>query len=123
METMMAKLMTDELLQAHVKSGRPSKYPRDADAQFEYPIRRPAPRITCADSFTVSVQASCTHYCEPQNNTGPYTHFELGYPSMVEPDILPYVDDEANPTSTVYSRVPAAKVIDLINRHGGYVND
>lgn len=76
--------------------------------------------IVCNDGFSVSVQASQTNYCEPRNDEGPYTAVELGYPSRVEPKIMPWAEDPSEPTSTVYGWVPADLVLEIINDHGGW---
>lgn len=100
-------------LQAHIKSG-PTVNPPGL-----YAIRRPATRITCADGFNLSVQASATHYCTPRDNEGPYTHVEIGFPSDVEPELMPYVEDAERPTDTVYAQVPIEVALAVINKHGG----
>lgn len=104
--------MNNQELQAHVKSG---------DMVFD--SRCPAPAIRCADGFEVSVQASSTHYCTPRNNEGPYTHFELGFPSQEDSLIQPYAEDPSKPTDTVYSQVPRHTVVMLINKHGGLAQE
>lgn len=48
------------------------------------------PAIECADGFTMSVQASRSHYCTPRNDVGPYTAVEVGFPSKHENRIAPY---------------------------------
>lgn len=100
-------------LQAHIKSG-PTVSPPGL-----YAIRRPAPRIVCADGFNLSVQASETHYCTPRDNKGPYTHVEIGFPSDVEPELMPYVEDAERPLDTVYAQVPIEVALAVINKHGG----
>lgn len=80
--------------------------------------------IRCADGFTVSVQASCHHYCSPrEDNLGFYTSYELGYPSESDPLILPYAEDADNPTRTVYGWVPSYIVVALLTLHGGIVGE
>ena len=100
--------MNNQQLQAHVKSG-----PVVGDH------RLPAPAIRCADGFEVSVQASYTHYCQPRDNDGPYTHFELGFPSQEDELIQPYAENPDRPMDTVYPRVPLDLVLSLIAKHGG----
>lgn len=77
--------------------------------------------IVCADTFTMSVQASAYHYCTPRNNTGPYTAFEVGYPSEMEELLLPYAEDKEHPTDTVYGWVPAEVIDKVIEKHGGFI--
>ena len=37
--------------------------------------------VKCKDGFTMSVQASKSHYSEPKNDEGPYSEVEVGIPS------------------------------------------
>jgi len=106
-------MLTNKKLQAHVRSGRLHVY---SDGSFS---RLPAEAIECVDGFTVSVQASKTHYCSPRNYEGPYITFELGFPSSSDDLILEYAEDIDQPTNTVYGQVPAKVVLDLIKKHGG----
>ena len=77
-------------------------------------------RITCADGFNVSVQASKYHYCAPRHSgLSEYDSFELGYPSAADDLITPYAEDSDNLTQTVYGYVPADVVSALIAKHGG----
>jgi hypothetical protein len=76
-------------------------------------------RIVCEDGFTVSVQASALHYCEPRNDEGPYSAVELGFPSEEEPLIVEFADEEDNLTETVYGWVPSHVVKKLMAKHGG----
>lgn len=73
------------------------------------------PYIHCADGFSMSVQASAGHYCEPRNNIGPWTAFEVGYPSQEEP----LLGD--NGGDTVWGWVPATTIDAIIAKHGGIV--
>lgn len=77
------------------------------------------PRIHCNDGFVMSVQASKTHYCTPRDNYGPWTHFEIGFPSHEEPLIMGHVEDPSAPTETVYGYVPVGVILDVIEKHGG----
>lgn len=103
-------------IQAHVKSGKVLE-----KAHRDSPFHRfPAPLIECEDGFTMSVQASgFFHYCEPRNDDGPYTHFEVGFPSEYEDKLMPYAEDEERPTETVYACVPLEIVEHIIKKHGG----
>lgn len=75
--------------------------------------------VVCADGYTMSVQASRFHYCEPREDRGPYSKFEVGFPDGEEPEFMPYADDPTTPTETVYGWVPAEVIDAVIQRHGG----
>ncbi len=80
-------------------------------------------RITCADGFSLSVQASYTHYCNPrQDGVFEYDAVEVGFPSAVEPLLLPYAERPETPTDTVYGGVPVELVNAIVNAHGGVVS-
>ena len=103
-------------IQEHVKSG---KSYGDDSARHAH-VRTPAPRVECKDGFSVSIQANQWAYCEPQDNEGPYTSFELGFPSAGDDLIMEYMDgSELSPTQNVYGRVPLAVVEALLEKHGG----
>ena len=79
-------------------------------------------KIVCADGFFMSVQANEGAYCDPRiNNAEKYTSVEIGYPSHREEIIMPWVEDPASPTDTVYAFVPIGRVNDVIAKHGGIV--
>lgn len=81
---------------------------------------RVRPKIVCADGFTISVQASYFHYCEPRTNSGPWETVECGYPSAHPgEDFVEYAEDMDNPLDTVYGYVPVDVVQALIDFHGG----
>lgn len=101
--------MTNDFIKANRKFWRMGDYQR---AEI-------LPHVVCEDGFTMSVQASSGHYCRPEEDDGPYTHVEVGYPSAIEEDLLPYAEDDENPTGTVYWRVPVGLVDDVIKKHGG----
>ena len=95
----------------------------------------PRPRIVCADGFSVSVQAGWGKYCQPRTSNyigsdeddyfGPFSQWELGFPSARPTDeIMEHIDGgpDEDPTDTVYGYVPTAKVVALINAHGGIVH-
>ena len=88
-----------------------------------YPFVRT--RIQCNDGFSISIQASLCHYCEPRRTfEGPYTEVELGYPSCSEELLIPYMEDDyCKPEDTVYSYVPVEVVDKVIKKHGGIVYD
>lgn len=81
-------------------------------------------RAVCKDGFSVSIQAHDGAYCEPRRDShiGGYKSVELGYPSAPDPFILPYAEDPADLTETVYGYVPAAVVRKMIEAHGGIVD-
>lgn len=85
-------------------------------AHFFLDIRK---RVTCADGFSVSIQADAAKYCMPRENNGPYTDVELGFPSNADGLITDYAEDPSNPTKTVYPYVPVQVVEQLIAKHGG----
>lgn len=82
-----------------------------------------APRLQCADGFTMSVQASYTHYCSPRDylRTGNYASWEVGFPSQPDELLTQYAEDESNPTGTVYGYVQTAVINAVIAKHGGLV--
>jgi len=78
------------------------------------------PRIVCGDGLTLSVQASRMHYCSPRlDDLESYESVEIGYPSAVIEEFLPFAEDEECPTSTVYAQVPIELVDTVITKHGG----
>ena len=79
--------------------------------------------VQCVDGFTVSIQASATHYSEPKSNAASvYESVELGFPSRPCMFIKDYAEDPKNLTSTVYGWVPAHIVRKMIAAHGGIVS-
>jgi hypothetical protein len=78
-------------------------------------------RIECKDGFSMSVQAGSTHYSEPRNNKGPYTHVECGFPSEYEELIIAYAESRHEPTKSVYGWVPVGVVTTVIAKHGGLI--
>lgn len=80
------------------------------------------PRATCADGFTVSIQASEYHYSKPSlNDAESYTHVELGYPSAAEDALMSYAESSDRPTGTVYGYVPIEVAEQVVAAHGGIV--
>jgi hypothetical protein len=79
-------------------------------------------KIVCADGFSMSVQASDTHYSLPRNDSGPYTSVEVGYPSSEDSILLQYAENPDRPTETIYSWVPIETVQQCIEAHGGMVS-
>ena len=79
--------------------------------------------VTCADGFSVSIQASGTHYCQPRSNAvSAYESVELGFPNRPCAFIKDYAEGPENPTGTVYGYVPAHVVRKMIAAHGGIVS-
>ena len=80
--------------------------------------------VRCRDGFKLSVQASKDHYCTPRQDTGPYSHVEVGGPSELEELLLPYADGpsaEPGMRPMIYVNVPAAVVLAVLAKHGGMV--
>ena len=78
-------------------------------------------RVHMKSGFNVSIQARSSSYCTPREDTGPYTHVELGYPSADDELIHEYAEDPDDPCGTVYGWVPAGLVTALLMKHGGIV--
>ena len=77
------------------------------------------PQYVAPDGFTVSIQASNTHYCAPrETGLAAYHSVELGYPSAEEELLLPYAEDPERPTDTVYGWVPVEVVAAVLTSHG-----
>ena len=78
--------------------------------------------VICADGFRMSVQAHGGGYCSPRmNNAERYDSVEVGFPSKVEPLLMPFYEDPDEPTETVYGYVPSHVVTTVIAKHGGMV--
>lgn len=80
-------------------------------------------RITCKDGFSLSVQANRGAYCTPRDNDGPWQKVEVGFPSATPELIMEYAEDEDYPTDTVYGHVPVELVEQLVELHGGIVEE
>ena len=80
-------------------------------------------RITCADGFSLSVQATHGAYCRPRNNFGPWYEVEVGFPSAKPELIFQFAEKPSDPTETVYGYVPIELVQNLIDLHGGPNDD
>ena len=78
--------------------------------------------LVLKSGWSASIQASQTHYCTPRGEHGPYTHVEIGYPTMEEPLILSYAEDPNDPIGTVYGYVPVGILKAIIIKHGGIVS-
>jgi len=88
--------------------------------------------VRCKDGFTMSVQASNSHWSTPKINDAPsYLEVEIGFPSERERLLDRYCegiylwvnkdDDDSVFTNSVYPYVPAEVVIEVIMKHGGMV--
>ena len=86
-----------------------------------FDTKRLAPKMVCKDGFTMSVQASRTHYCQPRQDEGPWNQVEIGFPSDKEPLLHDWAKDSSKPTKTVYGYVPVEIVDAVIAKHGGLV--
>ena len=75
------------------------------------------PRVHCKDGFTMSVQASESHYCEPREllADGDYTKWEVGFPSEDDTELLPYSQND----DVVFPWVPTDVINTIIQKHGG----
>lgn len=84
-------------------------------------IKPTAPRIVCMDGTSLSVQAGEFLYSSPRQNVGPYYSVEVGYPSRVFEELMPYIDGDADtdPLSTVYGYVPIEIVEGIVADCGG----
>lgn len=80
------------------------------------------PQIVCADGFKMSVQASAFHYCSPRDSEGPWSRVEVGFPSDRVEALMPWAEDENDPTGTVYGYVPLRIVAEVIDQHGGFAS-
>ena len=83
------------------------------------PIRKV---IICRDGFRMSVQASKDHACTPRDDLGPYAAVEVGFPSEIEPLLMPFSDTPNIYTSIVpdiYANVPADTIRAVIQYHAG----
>jgi hypothetical protein len=77
------------------------------------------PTIVCNDGFTMSVQGSRFHYCEPRETSNYYFSMEIGFPSDVETLLLHKAENSSDPTQTVYGWVECDIIDEVITKHGG----
>ena len=100
---------------------RPAKLYSSSNTDFQ--AWAPRKKVTCKDGFTVSIQASKSHYCQPRlDDANWYSAVELGYPSEAVHEWLEYMDgdpDTTEPTDTVYGYVPVDIVNATLRQHGG----
>ena len=79
--------------------------------------------VTCADGFSVSIQAGLGHYSESElDGSKTYKSVELGFPNRPCIFIKDYAEDPDDLTGTVYGYVPAHIVRKMIAAHGGIVS-
>ncbi len=80
-----------------------------------------APRIHCADGFSLSVQVHEGAYCSPRDGIGPdWSRAEIGFPSERPSDeVMAYAEEPDRPTDTVYGYVPMDVIDRLVADHGG----
>lgn len=82
---------------------------------WNIPVIRP--QVKCADGFTMSVQASSSHYCIPRKDgEGYYSAVEVGYPSETTPEFFKH-----SAGGEVYNCVPIDEVQKVCDNHGGIV--
>ena len=88
-----------------------------------YTLKGKAPDIVCQDGTTLSVQASCMHYCEPEDDDGPYSEVEVGRLSTPPPQSWAPYADGGKPVeeATVFAYVPVKLVREFVELHGGEV--
>ena len=101
-------------LRATVAEGelkRAARLPPD----MELPWR--LPRVTCADGFSVSIQAGPCLYSTPRG-AGPWSAVELGFPSLAESALVEYAEDPDDLTGTVYAFVPCEVLAEILDAHG-----
>lgn len=85
------------------------------------------PRVNCKDGYSISIQASHCHYCNPREDfLEEYDSVELGYPNQYDELIDEYAedfdDDGKACTNTVFGFVPMEIVEKLIEKHGGIID-
>lgn len=79
------------------------------------------PHVVCNDGFTMSVQASKSHYCTPRiDNASEYTHVEVGFSSEHVEEFEEYLDGDRQMTDNVCGWVPLETVENVIDQHGGF---
>ena len=84
---------------------------------MKYPVKE----TSCADGTKVSIQASMHHYCSPKSDVGPWTHVEVGFPSVSLPESwVEYANDpNKGVKSDVFGYVPVSLVREYIEAHDG----
>jgi len=79
-------------------------------------------RLVCNDGFTLSVQASVGHYCNPRSDKGPWQTVEVGFPSEEDALLLPYAErsGDQDATELIYPYTPIGVVEKVLRNHGGF---
>lgn len=82
------------------------------------------PRVHCKDGYSISIQAGSGIYCTPRRNLkdGLYQTVELGFPSQEDELINEYAEC-SDYTETVYGYVPIDIVDQLLEKHGGIIEE
>lgn len=78
--------------------------------------------VLLRDGTVVSIQAGGGFYSLPRLDSDDikvYTHFEIGFPDAIIPEIMEYAENENNPLNTVYCYVPDTVISKFIERCGG----
>ena len=61
-------------------------------------------------------------YCMPRiSNADSYECVEVGFPSDIDPLLMPFCEDPKDPTETVYPYVPSTTIYLVIAKHGGMI--
>lgn len=76
-------------------------------------------RVIFCDGESMSIQASKEHMSVPSNDEGPYSAVEVGFPTFVDPRLLPFAVDAEDPLDTPYNHVPVKLLAEVIREHGG----
>ena len=101
--------------------GNGHKHPREGSRPGGFCL---AKNVECKDGVTLSVQVSEFHYCTPRSNVGPYTHVEVGFPSVKPHEaMMKFAEEPDMPTQTVYGWVPVEVMREFIELHGGEKED
>lgn len=84
-------------------------------------------KIECKDWFTMSVQASYWHYCNPRTTcyskySFVYDAMEVWYPSEKEESLMEYCEDSGT-LETVYAFVPVEVINKVIEKHWGIIDN
>jgi hypothetical protein len=99
------------------KTYMPSCFRLAGHPDYRFDIVRPY--LRCKDGFSMSVQASRSHYCFPKLDGGPYTSVEVGFPTEKEELLMPF-SSEVCWWDNVYGWVPLSVVQQVIDNHGGF---
>lgn len=80
--------------------------------------------VVLGDGTRLSIQAGYHNYCSPKVDFKHpqfqrYKSFEIGFPSKVIEELLPYAEDPETPCDTVYGWVPKKVIAGVIRKHGG----